>query len=34
MWIVRFVLLGLLAAYVVVSGCLLKHRDRTVEEFE
>jgi protein-S-isoprenylcysteine O-methyltransferase Ste14 len=28
MWIVRFVLLGLLAAYVAISGYLLKHRDR------
>ena len=27
MWIVRFVLLGLLAAYVGVSGYLLRHRD-------
>jgi protein-S-isoprenylcysteine O-methyltransferase Ste14 len=28
MWNVRFVLLGLLAAYVTISGYLLKHRDR------
>jgi protein-S-isoprenylcysteine O-methyltransferase Ste14 len=28
MWIVRFVLLGLLAAYVGVSGYFLRHRDR------
>jgi protein-S-isoprenylcysteine O-methyltransferase Ste14 len=28
MWVVRFVLLGLLAVYVGVSGYLLKHRDR------
>ena len=28
MWIVRFVLLGLLAVYVGFSGYLLKHRDR------
>jgi len=28
MWIVRFVLLGLLAAYVGVSGYLSKHRDK------
>jgi protein-S-isoprenylcysteine O-methyltransferase Ste14 len=28
MWIIRLVLLGLLAAYVGLSGYLLKHRDR------